>query len=241
MGRGLFITATGTDVGKTYVTGLLVKKLRQSGYQAGYYKAALSGAVRTDGRLIPGDADYVNRIAGIGAAPESMVSYVYENAVSPHLAAQMEGNPVEMETVRDDFLAASKRYEYLTMEGSGGIVCPIRYDGPEKGMARIFLEDLIRELNLPSVIVADAGLGTINTTVLTTEYMKSRDLEIRGIIFNRCHRGDRMEEDNKKMVEELTKIPVIACVAEDCGELDADAAVLASLYREQDGERKKGR
>ena len=178
-GGGLFITATGTDVGKTYVTGLLIKKLRQAGYNAGYYKAALSGAVRVGGSLIPGDADYVNREAELGASAKEMVPYIYENAVSPHLAAQIEGNPVEMKTVVDGFLRAAKQYDYLTMEGSGGIVCPIRYDGPKSGEVKIFLEDLIRELNLPSVIVADAGLGTINATVLTAEYMRNRNLEVK--------------------------------------------------------------
>ena len=238
-GGGLFITATGTDVGKTYVTGLLIKKLRQAGYNAGYYKAALSGTVRVGGSLIPGDADYVNREAELGASAKEMVPYIYENAVSPHLAAQIEGNPVEMKTVVDGFLRAAKQYDYLTMEGSGGIVCPIRYDGPKSGEVKIFLEDLIRELNLPSVIVADAGLGTINATVLTAEYMRNRNLEVKGIILNRCHIGSRLEEDNKKMVEELTKIPVIACVGEGSNELDTDAGFLAALYGRQSEKREE--
>lgn len=55
MAKGLFVTGTGTDVGKTYVTALIVKKLREAGLNAGYYKAALSGAERVDGHLVPGD------------------------------------------------------------------------------------------------------------------------------------------------------------------------------------------
>ena len=66
MGKGLFITGTGTDIGKTYVTGLIVKKLRDAGYNGGYYKAALSGAEPDEhGVLQPGDALHVNRVAGI--------------------------------------------------------------------------------------------------------------------------------------------------------------------------------
>ena len=67
MSKGLFVSATGTDVGKTYVTALLVKKLVQSGLAAGYYKAALSGAECQNGQLVPGDADYVRRVAGLAA------------------------------------------------------------------------------------------------------------------------------------------------------------------------------
>ena len=64
MGKALFITGTGTDVGKTYVTGLIVRKLRQAGLNGGYYKAALSGAIHDkDGMLQPGDALYVRHVA----------------------------------------------------------------------------------------------------------------------------------------------------------------------------------
>ena len=85
MGKGLFITGTGTDIGKTYVTGLIVKCLRDAGRNAGYYKAALSGAVRAeDGSLLPGDALHVNKVANIGETIPNLVSYIYEEAVSPH-------------------------------------------------------------------------------------------------------------------------------------------------------------
>ena len=67
--KGIFITATGTDVGKTYVTALILKKLREASVNAGYYKAALSGAYRNAGELIPGDAAYVASISGLTVSP----------------------------------------------------------------------------------------------------------------------------------------------------------------------------
>lgn len=71
MSKGIFITAIGTDVGKTYVTGLIVKKLRDAKLNAGYYKAALSGAEeQPDGTWLPGDAAFVGKIAGI---PEKLM------------------------------------------------------------------------------------------------------------------------------------------------------------------------
>ena len=83
MGKALFITGTGTDVGKTYVTGLIVKCLREAGLSASYYKAALSGAeTAKDGSLLPGDALYVRRIAGLMEPADELVSYVYRDAVS---------------------------------------------------------------------------------------------------------------------------------------------------------------
>lgn len=224
----LFITGTGTDVGKTFVTGLIVKKLWDDGKNAAYYKAAMSGNDRRpDGSLIPGDALYVKNISGIGQALEEMCPYIYENAVSPHLASRIEGNPVQMDVVKQGFEEVCSRYEYVTMEGSGGILCPICFDE-----AKIQLGDIIRELGLSSLIVADAGLGTINSVVLTVEYMRTRNLPVKGIIFNHFHPGDVMEEDNLRMCEYLTGLKVLACVKDGDTELEMDADLLASLYEE---------
>ena len=226
MAKGLFITATGTDVGKTYVTGLIVKKLREAGLSAGYYKAALSGAELRDGERIPGDADHVKRTAGLSDSYDQMVSYIYDTAVSPHLAAKLEGDPVELSKVRADFASVAKRYDYVTAEGSGGIVCPIRWDGKEK----ILLEDVIRTVELPVLIVADGALGTINSVVLTVAYAREKNIPVKGILLNRFHPGDTMEEDNKTMIEELTGVPVVGIVKENDTALSMDLSDLLALY-----------
>ena len=153
--KKLFITGTGTDVGKTFVTALLVKKMRQGGYNTGYYKPALSGAVWKGKRLIPGDAEYVKSVAGIEKPAEEMVSYIYETAVSPHLASELEGTPVELQKVKVDFQAVCEEFDFVTVEGSGGIACPIRRD-------RYMMEDIIKALGCPILLIAPAGLGTVS-------------------------------------------------------------------------------
>ena len=226
MSKKIFITGTGTDVGKTFVTGLIVRKLKENGINAAYYKAAMSGNVRTaQGELIPGDALYVKNVSGISQPLGEMCPYIYETAVSPHLASRIEGNPVAMEEVKKGFEKVCQKYDFVTMEGSGGILCPICFDQKE-----IWLEDVIKELGLSSMIVADAGLGTINSVVLTAEYMRARNLPVKGIIFNHFHPGDRMEEDNLRMCEYRTNLPVLACVEEESGELAMDIGRLVSLY-----------
>ena len=228
MAKKIFITGTGTDVGKTFVTGLIVKKLKDNGINAAYYKAAMSGNERTAaGTLIPEDALYVRNISGVFQPLDEMCPYIYETAVSPHLASRIEGNPVVMEKVKRGFTEVCQKYDFVTMEGSGGILCPICFDERE-----IWLEDVIRELRLSSLIVADAGLGTINSVVLTVEYMRSRNLPVKGIIFNHFHPGDRMEEDNLRMCEHRTRLPVLACVEDGCGELEIDIERLTALYDE---------
>ncbi len=226
MAKALFITGTGTDVGKTFVTGLIVKKLKDSGKNAAYYKAAMSGNPRCpDGSLIPGDARYVKEISGITQPLSSMCPYVYETAVSPHLASRLEGNPVRMEVVREGYYKLMAQYDYVTMEGSGGILCPLCFDEGE-----LWLEDVIQTLGLSCLIVADAGLGTINSVVLTTEYLRAKHIPVKGILFNHFHPGDVMEEDNLRMCEHRTGLPVLACVREGGTELDMDPKILAGLY-----------
>ena len=210
--KGYFVTATGTDVGKTFITALLVKKWRDSGIDAGYYKAALSGAELRDGKWIAGDADYVKRIANLPDTQEQLVSYVYREAVSPHLAARKEGNPVELAKVTADFEAALSRHEFIFAEGSGGIICPIRKDDNQT----IFLEDIMKALGLPLLIVTTAALGSINACVLTVEYARSRGIPVRGIIVNRYGMSGNleMEDDNIAMMHDLTGLEILAKVKE---------------------------
>lgn len=242
MSKGYFVTATGTDVGKTFVTALLVKKWRDSGIDAGYYKAALSGAELRDGKWVAGDADYVKRISNLPDTQEELVSYVYKEAVSPHLAARKEGNPVELAKVKADFDAATKRHEFVFVEGSGGIICPVRYDEPTTNptggktiMAngksdssdkpkKLFLADIMKELKLPLLIVTTAALGSINACVLTVEYARARGLNIRGIIVNRYGMSGhmQMEDDNIFMMQELTGLPILAKIKE--GDTDLGTA-----------------
>lgn len=227
MKKALFITGTGTDIGKTYVTGLIVKKLRDAGLNAGYYKAALSGAEHdANGTLQPGDAIYVNRVANIGEKTENLVSYVYKEAVSPHLAAKINDQPIDFAKVTADFKRALAKYDYLTMEGSGGIICPLRWDNQQ----HVILDDLVKKLDLGVLIIADAGLGTINAAVLTIEHLKSRNIPIKGIIFNNYIPHDLMQDDNECMIEEMTGIKVLAKVKKGDTELNMAVSCLQSLY-----------
>lgn len=226
MSKALFITGTGTDIGKTYVAGLIVKKLKESGRNVAYYKAAMSGNERReDGLLIPGDALFVKQVSGIGQPLEEMCPYIYENAYSPHLASRIEGHPVEMAVVKDGYEKICRQYDYVTMEGSGGILCPICFDE-----AKIQLEDVVKELGLSSILIADAGLGTINSVVLTVEYMKAHNLPVKGIIFNNYHPGNVMEDDNIFMCEYMTGLPTLAKVKKGDTDLDIDVQLLAELY-----------
>ena len=228
MSKALFITGTGTDTGKTYITGLITKKLAEAGLHPAYYKAAMSGNDRrADGSLIPGDALQVKTMSGISQDLDSMCPYVYEHAYSPHLASRLEGHPVQMDVITQGFQHVCETYDYVTVEGSGGILCPICFDE-----AKIQLEDVVRSLHLSSILIADAGLGTINSVVLTVEYMRSHNLPLKGIIFNHYHPGNIMEDDNVFMCEHMTGLPSLAKVCDGDTSLDMDVNLLCKLYDE---------
>ncbi|KXA27735.1 dethiobiotin synthase [Peptoniphilus harei] len=226
MSKNIFVTGTGTEIGKTYVAGLLVKKLHEAGEKSAYYKAAMSGNDKdADGNLIPGDAKFVKELAGIDQDLNEMCPYIYERAYSPHLAAQIEGNPVNLDYVVEKLRDLEKKYDYITLEGSGGILCPLRFDDEE-----IYLEDFVKKAKLSSIIVADAGLGTINNLVLTAFYMKEKGMKVKGIIFNNFIPGDVLQEDNIKMCEHMSGLKVLACVKKGDKDLDIDIDKLKEIY-----------
>ena len=209
--RGIFITATGTDIGKTYVSGLLVKKIKEQGINCGYFKPVLSGAENIGGKLIAGDAKHVVEVAKLDCSPNNCVSYMFEPAVSPHLAS----NDIKLDKIQRDFKEISSNYEFMVVEGAGGIICPLNLT-----TGTVIMADLIKLLDLDIVIVADSGLGTINSTVLTVEFAKQRDIKIKGIIMNNFDCLNSMHIDNKKSIEKLTGIDVVATVAHNSKDIE---------------------
>ena len=214
MGKALFVTATGTDVGKTYAAALILKELKRRGLNAGYYKAALSGA-QPPSSAVEDDDVYVRRIAGL-APDEAVVSYRYRTAVSPCLAAEREGlQPPDKDRVRSDFFCMANRFDYTVVEGSGGILCPLARS--REGVFTV--ADMVAGWGIASLIVADAGLGTLNAVKLTADWMISHRLPIAGVLLNRFEKGNFLHEDNARMIDEWIHLPVLALI-----ESNADGA-----------------
>lgn len=228
MTRGIFITATGTDVGKTYVSALLVKKLRDNGINCGYYKPVLSGAEVHEGRLYPGDCEYVKKIAGLDGEAIQYSSYIFKPAVSPHLASIMEDNPISLDKIKYDFEKLKSKFDYVVVEGAGGITCPMNLAGTN----HFLIGDIIKGLDLSVVFVSDAKLGSINYALLTSEYAKNNGIKVNGIILNRFNSSDFMQLDNKKQIESLCNTNIIATVNDDANELICDLDSILSIFEE---------
>ena len=118
------------------------------------------------------------------------------------------------------------KYDYLVVEGAGGITCPFVITDKKV----VLLPQIIKKLGLDVVIVADGGLGTINSVLLTVEYAKAQGLGIRGIILNNYIENDFMYEDNKSQVERLTGVKVIATVKKGDKDLNISQENLLKIF-----------
>jgi dethiobiotin synthetase len=219
VGEVLFVTGTDTDVGKTYISALLAKKMK-----ANYYKPVLSGAKWVNGRLIAMDAKFVLDECRRGEIhPNDCVSYLFEETCSPHLASCHANIAIELKKIREDYQNVKKKSDYLVVEGAGGLICPLKED-------ELMLIDVIKELTLPIVIVSNSHLGAINQVMLTVEYARSQGIKIAGIMMNHFVKGDLICEDNLKMIEKLSGIQVIDTVAKGQKELAISAKKLTSFF-----------
>jgi len=146
---------------------------------------------------------YKKVLAGDG---EERYTYLFKKPVSPHLAASCEGKSIDVSELVKQLRLRSSGSNYLLAEGAGGLYVPLN----NKGSCVI---DIIAGSELPAIIVARTGVGTINHTTLTAEVLRNRGIPIGGIIFSSTDKIEKeIEEDNIKMVEKLTHLPVIGWI-----------------------------
>lgn len=195
MGKGIFIIGTDTDVGKTFVTAGIAYKLKQGGSTVIAYKPVQSGGT------IPNDCKYVKEICDLENTYEEMNSYCLKEEVSPHLASRMENTKIDKEKIINHYKGLINKYDYVIVEGAGGIVVPLIEN-------EYFLYNLIKDLDLDVVIVARAGVGTINHTVLTNEFLRKKNIRAKGIIINQ-YNEKFYEDDNIATIENLTQLQVL--------------------------------
>ena len=157
---GVFVTGTGTEVGKTVVSAGLVSALGGD-----YWKPVQTGCLEDS------DTDTVARLAALGPGRTHPPTHVYQAPLSPHEAARLEGAAIDLA----DF-ALPETERAIVVEGAGGVLVPLN--------DRHTMADLMSRLGLTCVLVALSTLGTINHTLLSLEALKSRDIPVLGVIMN---------------------------------------------------------
>ncbi len=220
--KGIFITGTDTGVGKTAVAAALAWALRSKGVDVGVMKPVQSGD--------DDDAAILIEASGTKDAPYIVNQYTFKPPVAPSLAARMAGVEIEPELIINTCKIIMGRHKRTIVEGAGGIMTPL----VERGEESYLVSDLIVDLDLPVIIVARAGLGTINHTLLTIDHARGKGIDILGVIVNGCPAEPSLsEENNPVMIAELSGIPVLAVLPT----IDSSAPVYRQMAEHLDVEK----
>jgi len=207
MALGIFVTATDTGIGKTVVSAGLAMALKGRGLKVGVMKPVATGCLGDNGRLVSTDAVYLFEAAENEYAP--LTSPVrFRNPVAPSIASIYEQKEVNLETIRTSYKELQKHYDFIIVEGIGGILVPIKRN--------FLVANLIREMGLPLIIVSHVNLGAINHTLMTVDSALMRGFLVKGIIFNRAPIVNYSLADltNPRVIHELTGLPVLGTLPE---------------------------
>jgi dethiobiotin synthetase len=197
--RGLFITGTDTGVGKTVLAASIVAALRALGEAVRPLKPILSGLDEPSDPVWPPDHELLARAGGVDADAVAMIRY--GPAVSPHLAAELAGRPIDTVALPEQIRAAAGDHGTVVVEGVGGLLVPLApgYD----------VRQLARELGLRVVIAARTGLGTINHTLLTLEAARAGHLDVASIVLTPWPEvPSAVERSNRETIARIGGVPV---------------------------------
>jgi dethiobiotin synthetase len=195
--RGIFVTGTGTEVGKTVVAAAIARTFAEEGQRVAVFKPAVTGLdepLETDHALL-------RRAAESEQSDEEISPYRYGPPASPHLAAEMAGEGIQPARLTAAARAAAANADVLVCEGVGGLLVPLT--------SSYLIRDLAVELALPLVIAAPPGLGTINHTLLTIEAARAAGLEVAAVVLTPWpDEPSQIEQSNRETIEALGSVPV---------------------------------
>jgi dethiobiotin synthetase len=206
MFQGCFITGTDTGVGKTVVGCLIAAALKARGLDVGVMKPMATGCRVTPFGLRSEDALALAEIAGVEDAYDLINPVSFEAPLAPSAAARESNRPVDLLVVWRAYGLLRQRHRVMIVEGIGGLKVPIT-EG-------FFVSDLARMTGLPLLIVARAGLGTINHTLLTLESARAAGLPILGVVVNGAREAaiDPSEASNAEDIERTGRVRILGVV-----------------------------
>ena len=194
---GVFVTGTGTEVGKTVVAAAFARTLADAGGTVAVFKPAVTGLEDA------GEPDHalLRRAAGSEQSDDQIAPYRYEPPASPHFAARIAGRQIDPARLLAVAREAAAGADALVAEGVGGLLVPLT--------PRYLVRDLAAELGLPLAIAASPGLGTINHTLLTVEAARAAGLAVAAVVLTTWPRSpSRLEESNRQTIASLAEVRV---------------------------------
>lgn len=192
MARGLLVTGTGTEVGKTVVAAVIARLLAANGERVAVFKPVETGLA--DG----GERDHalLRRAADSDQTDDEIAPYRYDPSVPPHLAAELAGERIDPGRLQAAARRAAEGADVLVCEGVGGLLVPLEL--------AYLVRDFARELALPLVIAAKPGLGTINHTLMTLEAARAVGLDVALVVVTPWPaKPSTVERSNREAIERL--------------------------------------
>jgi dethiobiotin synthetase len=209
--NGVFVTGTGTEVGKTVVAAAIARTLATQGKQVAVFKPAVTGLHPADGPISadierfsahrPPDHEVLRAAADSPQSDDAISPYRYGPPASPHLAAALADEEIDPQRLLDAARAAAASADVLVCEGVGGLLVPLS--------PTYLVRDFARDLGLPLVIVASPGLGTINHTLLTIEAARATDLAVDAVVLTPWpEEPSAIERSNRETIESLGEVRI---------------------------------
>ena len=212
--KGYFITGTDTNVGKTVVTACLLALYREQGIDTGVMKPIETGVDQECSSEANSDAKFLLTISGNGDPLEEICPIRLKPTAAPLQAARITGQTIDISLILENFRRLQAKHDRMLVEGIGGLLVPLT--------ANYSVSDLIKDMNLPLIIVSRFSLGTINHTLLTVKAAQETGVEIAGIILN--HSEDRplneIELGQASLIQELSNVPILG----ECPFIDSISA-----------------
>ena len=218
LGKGVFITGTDTEVGKTFIAGLIVKELREEGINVGVMKPVATGSRE--------DAIFLRGVAEVSDPLELINPVFLKKPLAPWVAARIDRKRINLEKIWQAYKTLKKKYDYLVVEGTGGLLVPVtrKVYPVRKGLSErrgvkkrksfsngVYMIDIAKRFRLPLVIVSRPGLGAINHTLLTLNYAMDYGLKVVGFIINytKPYKRGLVERTNPQVISRLGGIRLL--------------------------------
>ncbi|MDO8282809.1 MAG: dethiobiotin synthase [Thermodesulfovibrionia bacterium] len=203
MGRGLFITGTDTGVGKTFVTAGILRSLNAMGYRSCPMKPAETGCATRGGLLVPADALKLLEASGLNEPLDTVNPYRFRHALAPSASAEKDNAVISKKKIIAGYNMLRKKYDFTIVEGSGGMMVPL--------YKKYLFIDLIKDMDIPLIIVARPGLGTINHTLLTLKAARDVGINVIGVILNHSMKAakDASVSSNPNMIRSIGKADIL--------------------------------
>lgn len=195
---GLFITGTDTSVGKTLVTAGLAAYLRSLKLDCGVYKPVESGTLSG---VRGSDSETLKRLSGVTDDLDLINVYAFEKPLAPGVAAREQRVRIQMDRLVEGFDRLQLLHQWVLVEGAGGLLVPLS--------KKLTMVDLIKELQLPVLIVGRLGLGTLNHTLLSYHYLKAEKIPVAGVVLSQSKKQeDPSAHSNIQILKHWGQVPL---------------------------------